>query len=326
MMVFRAIVKGLLRMAQRPGLISALWLAALLCALPLALTMEETIRSDVGASLIHRDLQAGLDLGWLEEFQSRAGAAAKLLQPVRVSPAMVFANYDLWLTGGWATEVRLLTALIGLFLLVWIALQGGVLTMVASPDLRFEWSTFLAASGRYFFRFLRLALIMGVAYFGIYKLAHWLFPAIERWTRDVTVETTVLVCHLGGVVLVAILMSVAHLVADFAKISTLREKRRSMVLAIGHSVRVVGRHPLQATGLLIVMFLILLGLQLLYFWSSPGTTGTTTIALVLAISMGQVYLWMRWGLRVARYGAEIELYDRWTGRPAPDRGNSEQEA
>ena len=164
MMVFRAAVKGLLRMTQRPGLISALWLAALLCALPLAVTMEETIRTDVGASLIHRDLQAGLDLGWLEEFQSRAGAAAKLLQPVRVSPAMVFANYDLWLTGGWATEARLLTALIGLFLLVWIALQGGVLTMVASPDLRFEWATFLAASGRYFFRFLRLALIMGIAW------------------------------------------------------------------------------------------------------------------------------------------------------------------
>lgn len=326
MTVLRAVLKGLLRMTQCSGLLFALWLVILVMALPLAVVMEDSIRSDIGPSLIHRDLREGLDLGWLEEFQDRGGSTAKMLQAVRVSPAMVFANLELGLSGGWVSEHRSLAAAAGLFLVIWVLLQGGVLTLVSSPDLRFGWSTLLAAGGRYFFRFFRVALMMGVAYFGVYKLAFWLFPAIERSTRDVTVEKTVLALHLVGVLIIVTLMSVIHLVAEFARIATVREQRRSMVLAILAAARQVGRHPLQSMGVLVVTFMMLFSVQWVYFLTAPGNAGTTSLALLFTFVVGQLYLVTRWALRIARYGAEIELYDLWTGKPAHSQRNSELEA
>ena len=318
MKVAKAVVWGFVRMTQCSGLVVAMWLLVLLAALPFAAVMEDTIRTDIGSSLIHEDLREGLDLGWLEEFHHRRGGLAGALQPVRVSPAMAFETLELWLNGGWVTENRGLAAAGGLFLIVWILVQGGILTHLASPELRFGWSTFLAAGGSYFFRFLRLALLMGVAYYGVYKLAYWMFPAIDRWTRDVTVEKTVLGYHLGGLVIVAILMALVHLVADFARIATVREKRRSMILAVVRSARQVARHPLQSMGVFAVMILMLGLLQLVYYWLAPGIGGGSPLALLVAFGIGQVYLMIRWAIRIARYGAEIALFDRWT-RPALGR-------
>lgn len=302
-----------MRMAECSALVIVMWLIVLLAALPLAMVMEDTIRADVGSSLIHEDLRGGLDLGWLEEFRHRNGALAETLQPVRVSPAMAFDTLELWLSGGWVEENRALAATGGLFLVIWVLLQGGILTHLSSPDLRFRLSTFLAAGGSYFFRFLRLAVMTGLAYYGVFKIAYRLFPAIERWTRDTTAETRVLAFHLAAAVGVAFFLAVVHVVAEYARIATIREKRRSMVLAVVRSVLQVGRHPLQTMGVFATM-LVLLGLvQVLYYWTAPGIAGESPAALLVAFLVGQVYLLIRWALRIARYGAEIELYDSWTG-------------
>ncbi len=52
-------------------------------------------------------------------------------------------------------------------------------------------------------------------------------------------------------------MALVHLVADFARIATVREKRRSMILAVVRSARQVARHPLQSMGVFAVMILML---------------------------------------------------------------------
>lgn len=313
MKIAKAVVSGFMRMTQCTGLVVAMWLIVLVAALPLAVVMEDTIRGDIGSSLVHRDLRTGLDLGWLDEFRDRSPGLAEALRPGRVSSAMVFETLELWVSGGWVSESRSLAAVGGLFLIIWILVQGGILTHLSSPDLRFGWGTFLGAGGTYFFRFLRLALMMGVAYYGVYKLAYWLFPAIDDWTLDITSEKTVLGLHLVGLSAVVMLMAVVHLIADFARIATVREKRRSMILAVVRAIRQVGSHPIQALGVLGVMFLLLGLWQAIYFLVGPGVTGTSVLALVLAFSVGQVYLFGRWALRIARYGAEIALFDSWTG-------------
>ena len=312
MIVAKVVIKGLMRMAECSILVLVLWLIVALAALPMAAVLEDTIRSDVGASRIHEDLRTGLDLSWLEEFHHRGEGLAETLQPVRVSSAMVFANLELWLDGSWMSENRSLAAAALLFLMIWILLQGGVIAHLSSTDPGFRWGAFLTSCGRYFLRFLRLGLLMGVAYYGVYKLAYWLFPAIDDWTKDVTVERTVLIFHLGALCLVVGMMATVHLVADFAKIATVKEGRRSMVLAVLRSVRQVARHPLQSYGLLSVMFLMLALVQVTYAWIAPGVGGASPLALVLAFGAGQLYLLTRWALRIARFGAEIELYSRWT--------------
>ena len=91
--------------------------------------------------------------------------------------------------------------------------------------------SFLASSSRYFFRFLRLVIAAGLAYYLIYRFSLWLFPEIERATRDVTVERTVLLYNLVAAAFVLLLLVLVKVSIDYAKISTVVEERRSMVLA-----------------------------------------------------------------------------------------------
>lgn len=312
MTVVRALTKGLYRMTESSILVVVIWLTVLLAALPLAVMMEDIIRSDVGASMIEDDLREGLDLGWLEEFHYRNGGLADALKPVRVTPALVFDNLELWLSGGWVTQSRGLAVAGGMFLAVWILMQGGVLALLVSSETGFSLRAFLAAGGTFFFRLLRVALITGAAYYGVYKIAYWLFPAIERWTLDITVERTVLGMHLAGAGVVMILMWCVHLVADFAKIAVVIEGRRSAVLAVLRSTRQLLKHPFQAMGLAGIMVALLALLQVLYFWVAPGIQGFHPMTLILVFGVGQLYLLARWGLRIARYGAEIELFRTWT--------------
>jgi len=317
--ILRAIYKGLMRMTESSALVLVMWGMVLLSALPMAVVMENTLRTDVGSSLIHEEIRQGLDMGWLEEFHHRGGEFAATLLPARVTPALVFDNLELWFSGAWITEYRGLAAAGGLFLVFWILLQGGVLSHLATPGQSFGWSSFLGAGGAYFWRFLRIAVIMGFAYYGVFRLAYWLFPVIKERTRDLTVERTALIINVMAALFVVVLLGLVHLVSDFARIATIREQRRSMVLALIRSLQRVILHPLQSFGLLGVMSLLLLLVQWVYFWTAPGVRGTSFLALLLTFLIGQLYLMARWALRIARYGAELELFDLWS-RPPLDSG------
>lgn len=319
MRVLRVLAEGLVGVLAAPAPVILTWLTVLVFALPGAALMEEAIRADVGASRIHLELRRGLDLGWLEEFRERSGGLARALTPETVSSVAMFDNLERWFSGSWLTDQRQLAAWAGLFLLVWLLLQGGILDHLAAPRRRFAFTEFCASAGRYFFRFTRLAVLTGIAYFGVYRLGRWLFPQIERWTRDVTRESTALAAHLAGAVVIVLLLAFVHLVADYAKIATVVERRRSMLLAARRALAQVVRHPLQVYGLYGSMSMVLLGAQLLYFKWSPAPTRSGTIAVLLAVLVGQLYLLVRWLLRIALFSAELRLFEGWI-RPSTVTG------
>ncbi len=322
MSVLRATAIGLGRVGYHSRLVLTLWLVVLVTALPMAIVLERSIRGDIGSSRIHRQLETGMDLGWLEEFHHRQGAVGELLEPVRVSSAMWLENLELWLNGEWLSGHRSVAAVVGVFLLVWIVCQGGILGQLAGDRGAFELRSFLGSGGEYLLRFVRLALIAGAAYYGIYRLGRWLFPTLELWTRDWTAETRVLLANLGAGGLIAIAMVYVHLIAEFARISTVREDRRSMLLAMLRSAWRVARHPVQAAAPFAILGVLMLVWQLGYLLLAPGVGAFGTLATVTTFLVGQVYLIGRWTLRIARYATELELFDGWeaTEREGAGRG------
>ena len=301
-------------MLKSPLLVLTLWVTTLLVTLPLAVVMEDTLRADIGASQVQDDMRGGLDLGWLEEFHYRNQGLAQSLTPGRVGSVLAFENLELGFSGGWWTENRQVAATGGLFLLVWILIQGGAISHLTRPESKLSLGEFLGRSGSFFFRFVRIAVIVGSGYYGVYRLALWLFPAIERWTRDVTVEKTVLGYNLAGAVGIVLLMAFLHMVAEYAKIATVTDDRRSMIIAVGHAFRQVVKHPLQAFGLMGLLLMALLVLQGALFLAMPDARHSGIPVLLLSFLIGQGYLLMRSALRVARFSSEIELYNRWRGR------------
>ncbi len=316
---FRAIREGLARAAGAPGLLALLWAVNLLVALPLAVTVGQAIQDSVGRSLVGERLAQGFDTRWQGELASDARGVVETFAPEVAGAGAFFRNLESWWSGRlFEVEPALLWTGLG-YALVWVLLLGGVLERLARPPGaggedgvagREPWTLagFFGASGRYFFRFLRLAALSGVLYYGIFRLARAGFHALERATRDVTSERTVLLWVLLGAALVVALLTLVRVVFDYARIAVVTEGRRSALAAAWTGLAFVLEHPLRTLGLywgLAVAGLVLLGV---YALVAPQAGPASWLGVALAFLFGQAALATRLGLRLATLGGETALF------------------
>ena len=186
-----------------------------------------------------------------------------------------------------------------LMVLAWCLLLGGILSRFAhegEPRLR---AGFLAQGGLFFWRFLRLSVISGLLYWGIFRgIGQPLHRWIEAATRDTTVERTALIYTVLAYALVGLLFLMTQLVLDYARISLVVEERRSVLLALFRALGFVKDHRRPVLGL----FLLLAAGPLLWFlayaWLAPGPNQSTWTAVLLAFCLGQVYLAGRWAFKL----------------------------
>lgn len=306
MNVSTAIRHGLRQAVSSPKLLLLLWLVNLLCAVPMSLMMRQALADSFGSSLVSRGMLEGFDLGWHAEYESRAGGFESTFQPTVSGPGPVLDNLEAWWSGGlFEATPGLIAAGLG-YALLWAFLLGGVLDHLARGR-ALALDRFAGAGGRYLPRFVGLALLSGVAYFLIYKLAAWVYRRIAEASGDVTVERTVFAWVLLAAVLTVALMSVVRMVFDYAKIAAVTEERSGLASA-ARGLRFVFHHPLQTFGVyfgLTAAGALLLALGLLL---APGTGQSTLLSIVFVFVLGQVYLIARLVFRVTVLGAQMNLF------------------
>lgn len=308
MSLFKTVAGGLATGFGAWRIALGLWVLGLLFALPAAVFVGEAIHGYIGSSLAHETLRGPMDLAWLEEFQREVPDSGSLVSPSRLSSAAMLDNLELWFSGELFTQHKGIAALGLFFALFWTLMSGGVLAHVTQSGKADDPTSFLAASSRYFFRFLRLVVPAGLVYYLIFRFGRWLFPWIETATRDVTVEKTVLAYNLAAAVLVVFLLVLVRVTVDYAKISTVVEERRSMFRAALVGLRTVVTHPLRTMGVYLVMGLLGLLLTALYFFLAPGAAGSGPGLIALSLLVGQVYLLLRWVLRISLLSAETRVF------------------
>src|SRR4029453_12837811 len=124
-LVGRAFGLGWRRVFTAPTLLLGLWLVTLLGALPAAWTMKTAITEHVGSSLVASRIAAVPDEGWWGEFLAHARGAALTLQPDIIGAAAPVSNLSQFLDAPGVP--RSLVATVGLGLLAWLFLTGGVI-------------------------------------------------------------------------------------------------------------------------------------------------------------------------------------------------------
>lgn len=309
MTILRVLMRGLSFSVSWPKMLVWLWLVTIVIAIPAAIMMGDSIRSQIGPSLAYQDLLVELDLGWLGEYRDQASGFEKSLTATAVSRAMFLDNIEAWFSGRMFEVDRVLVALGATYMIIWSLMLAGVLDHFARGPDKFQLGLFLSGGVEYWFRFLRLMVISGVLYYGVYRLARWLFPWIEEATRDVTVERTVLFWNLLGALAILFLLGLINMIFDYAKIATVRERRRSMLLAAFRGFVFVITHPLRTGGVYYALALVALLLPLIYLWFGPGTGQSTWTTVLVVFFVGQVYLVARLILRLTFYGSQLALYD-----------------
>ena len=306
--MLKGLFLGLWRGVSSPGMVLWLWLVNVAVALPAAVILSEALEASIGASLVQENLTAGFDLDWFGEFEAGAEGLEETFTPTLVGAGAIYANLEDWLFGGLLELFPGIVALGLVYALLWALFVGGILDRFSHSGL-FSLHRFFSGGGRFFFRFARLAVIASVFYYLVYEVAAWIFSSIGTWTRDVTVERTVLLYVLLGTAVVVFLLTLVNAAFDYAKIATFVEDRSSMILAASRGIRFVLSNPVKTLGLYYALGLLGLLLIWLYAFVAPGAAQSTATGVVLAFLIGQVYLVAKLMLRLAFYGGELAIFE-----------------
>lgn len=318
MSAFTAIVAGLKRASSSPFILLGLWLVNAALALPAAWVVSESLREGIDASRVQQSLTEGFDWDWFGEYREQTRGVDETFTPTVRGAGAFYNNIETWLTGELFTAKPMLAMLGVGYAVLWILMLGGVVDRYAFREQRAGVGRFFGAGGRFFFRFVRLAVFSGLLYAGVYWLSRRAFEALEESTRDVTVESTIIFYSLLIWGLVALLLTLIHAVFGYAKIATVVDDRRSAVLAALRGLRFVATHPGRTLG---QYYGVLVGSGLLlaiYAVVAPGVGQSSRQAVLFAFAVGQLFLLVRMFTRLALLGGQVALYQAYLPSKQPD--------
>ena len=299
---------GWRRVFGAPAIIAGVFTATLLATLPLAMTLRSSLQTHLGSSLMADGAADGVNYDWWQEFTSQATGVGTTFTPSIIGFATTLDSVS-----GLLDRRALITPIawaVGLYVSAWTFLSGGILDRYARGR-RTGAGGFFAASGTFFFRFLRLAAVAGVVYWFLFAYVHqWLF---EKWyvraTRDLSIEPTVFLWRIGMYAIFGGLLALAATVFDYARVRAVVEDRRSMVWALAAALRFIIRNPTRVATLFAANAVVFLLVIAAWARLAPGAGGVG-FSLWAGLTATQCYILARLVVKLQFMASETALFQR----------------
>lgn len=302
-----AVADGWRRVARFPLGLLALAAATAAATLPAAVALGGSIERHLGDSVTASRVAAGVDAGWWGEFTA-AASPGRSFSPAIIGGAAPVSTYSDLLDGhGPPPEVL---GAMALGLLAWLFLSGGLLDRYARRR-RVGTRGFFGACGVFLFRFLRLALLTGLAYAFLLGPWHaWLLDGLYAWlTRETTAERTAFVWRVLCYLLWLAPVLAVNLAADYAKVRMVVEDRHSAIGALAAAARFIRRHPGRVVAAYGVNAAAAAAVLLAYVLLSPDGRGGDW-RLLAALAVGLLYLLARLATRLAFLTSAMAVFER----------------
>ena len=321
MSVTAAVAEGLRRVARARVLVAGVWLVNIAVTLPFALVLRDALSEHLGDSLAADAAVNGANFDWWNEFLAQASGLGQTFVPSILGFAGVLKNVGSVADGGALPgAVALIVAantLMSMFLL------GGVLDRLAR-DRSIGAHGFFAASGVFFFRFLRLGAVALIVYGALFGTLHpWLFDDLYgEWSRNLSVERSAFAIRVALYVAFGALVAAVNVVFDYAKIRMVVEDRRSAFGALSAALRFIRRHRGSTIALYLVNTLLFALVAFIYFVVAPGAGGGGA-AVWLGFALGQAYIVARIVVRLTFAASQTALFQSrlahagYVARPVP---------
>ena len=263
---------GVGRVNRAPAVLLGVWLMTAIAVLPTALAQTANpsprptfpvMRGDIGDR-------------WLRELDRYTGdpavdlgltLGAALRHPVKFT-----SNLTAWMT----VESRSAA-----FLILWLFVAGGTIDRYAR-DRATRSHGFFAACGVFFFRFLRLGLVMAAA-----------LVVVSRYLQQSVVSSVALAC--------------CRVVFDYAQVRAVVEDRRSMLGALRAALSFIRRNWMTAIVLYAVDYAVFAALVGLYVSVGPGSA-TIVWSMWGVILLNQGYVLGRLWVTLVFWSSEAALF------------------
>jgi hypothetical protein len=307
-MVGRSFVDGLRRVFAAPALLAGVFGLTFFLALPLAISLRGTIETHLGRSLTANAVADGVDNDWWQEFAGQAAGLGTTFTPSVIGFAAVLDNVS-----GIAdarAPIAPVAAALAAYLLGWLFLSGGIVDRYARRRPT-HMHGFFAACGGYFFRFLRLGLAAGLAYWFLFAYVHeWLFADLfADVNRDLAAEGIAMRWRFGLYAVFGLLLAAVNVVFDYAKVRAVVEDRRSMVFAITAAIGFIAHNPGRVLGLYALNTLVFLVILAVWMLVAPGAGGSGA-SMWLGFAAGQLYLLARLAMKLQFAASQTALFQQ----------------
>jgi hypothetical protein len=297
---------GIRRVASAPLVLAGVWLMTTLVGLPLALVLRGEISRHLGASLASESVANGVNYEWMQEFADQATGLGTTLRPTILGFGAVLDNLSAFLDN--TDRPLVIVAAAGVYIVLWLFVAGGIIDRYAR-DRATGVHGFFSASGVFFFRFLRLALVMFAVYGLLFGYLHpWLFDKMyPRFIREVDIEQTAFVVRAGLYLVFGLALGVCNLVFDYAKVRAVVEDRRSALGALTSGLRFVRRN----VGAAVTLYLLDMGLFAIalaaYAAVAPGA-GSAGWTMWVGFAIAQLYILARLCVKLIFWASETALF------------------
>lgn len=272
----------------------------------MTMALRDRLQEHLGASLAADSALNGVNYDWMQEFTAQTSGIGKTFTPAIVGFGAPLSN-----TSDFIDRVSQPVAIAGAaaaYLLLWLFVSGGIIDRYRRDSASGP-QGFFGSCGVFFFRFLRLAIIMAIVYGALFRFVHgWLFENLyARLTHDTTVERNAFALRLALYIVFGAALAACNLVFDYAKVRAVVENRRSMLGAIGSAVG-FARRNLGATALLYILDALSFAIVLAaYAIMAPGAGGGG-IVVWLIFMVGQLYVLARLWVKLLFWASEVSLF------------------
>ena len=138
-----------------------MWALTLLVSLPLTLVLRGMLAAHLGSSLAADTAAAGVNYDWMQEFADQATGLGVTFKPTIIGFGAVLDNLSAFIDD--TARPVVIVGAASAYIVLWIFVAGGIIDRYAR-DRATRAHGFFSASGVFFFRFLRLAVVQWIVY------------------------------------------------------------------------------------------------------------------------------------------------------------------
>jgi hypothetical protein len=280
---FKAIVAGMGTTLRKPRLLVMLYAVNLLFAGLVALPFLVIVQRELGHSLLGLRIQPA-DFGWLGEAALSYGASLPALAAGVVAVGVVY-------------------------LVLHIFLNGGIVGRLLDKEGRAGLPEFAADGGLYFWRYVRLFLVSLVFLVFTLGVVMSLVSALfEPLSEAALTDWPPLILSNLHLLIALLLLSVVHMIIDYARIAVAADAERRVLKALRHVLTFLRKRFFRAWAIYLLLVILTVAGSAV-FYVVFNRLGEPSVAQVAAgLFLMQAYIVFRIWVRTLFVAAQAEFF------------------
>jgi hypothetical protein len=308
MKVFINCVKGFNIIKKNVRLVVLLFIVNLLFSLILAVPMYTALQESMGQSEVGERMARGFDFLWWEEFRDLSRGLESTFSPSVLGKGAVLDNFVNLINWGEASLPPVILFFVFFYIIVHTFLSGGVLTVLKSDPPQFSLRFFFAGAGKHFIRFVLLLLLSSIFFLAVFGLQGFFFQIVDSVSETARSEIPPFYLALVFSALTYVLFLFFQMVFDYARITTVIEDRRNILLSTRDAFGFVFKHLGSTLGLFYLLLLANLGTTVIYILIKEILPQSSAFTVSAAFVVQQLFICAIIWIRCWLYSSQLELY------------------